>query len=350
MDEILLKNVKATTNKYKSYSSNIFFNIDDIQNKIKCLVKELFNIKLEKLTNFFTYTHQNNLINSIKDLAQITLLLNSEQLNRVEATNEAIRNKDNSMYFISREIEVLGNGKITRNNEMDKAIEEIIINRKNDYLNAFNYFKNEDVADRLIRKEFNDVSTYLNILIMLNEINYKETDNYDPLINGCQNLIYELIQLVIILIEAEESKINRTVNNINIENLNAYFLIMDFVDSRRLSNDNKINILIENIKKINRIIEKEKNIGMLCKMDIYKQDEVHGIFIGSIDKLLNIIKSEIINDIKVAYSEFKIFDNINGIKNIEDSVFDNPFVFYGRPTWETRDIMNNDYSLIRTIS
>lgn len=348
MDAKLLRQLKTVTYKYKALSNgNISYAIDDIQKRIDELASNLFKLKVEKITDCITYTHQKNIFDSINDLAQIILMLIKEQKDQEQATNLAMKNKDKNMYFSPAVESRNRNFTVYENIELKNAIQKIIIKRKNDYINSFGYYIDEKSANIIIKKEFDDVSNYLYTLLKINElIKYNPVNNYDPLINGCQNLLYELSQLVIALIDAEESKIVNTIKNPKMISTEGYFLIMDFVNSSNLFYK-KWHLLADNIKSINKIFE-NKNSGLLCKMDVHKQDEVHGVYIGDINKLIEIIENEIIADIRIAYGKFDIFDQNNGLINIVDSVYDNPFVFGGIPTWKARERLIKEPILIRS--
>ncbi len=349
MDATLLNQLKATTYKYKPISEHLVnFAIDDIQKRIEELVLNLFNLKVETVTDCITYTHQHNIIKSITSLAQIVAFLISEQERQIAITNLAITKKDDSIYFSSKKINKMDKCDVPENLDLNEEILNMITDRKRSYIKFFGYFKDKESADKIIKKEFDDVSKYMNVLLKINELKYDEYNNYDPLINGCQTLLYELIQLVIALIKAEESNIINKINNSKPNNIKSYFLIMDFVNSRTI-HFHKWNDLIDNIKRINNKLNEIENIGMLCKMNVYKQDEVQGVFIGDIERFLQVLENEIISDIKVAYSEFNIFDKDNGIINIADSVYNNPFALNGNPCYDSRNKLTNFPILIKSV-
>lgn len=349
MDAKLLRQLKDVTYKYKVIlNGNIYSAIDDIQSRIDKLASNLFKLKVEKITDCITYTHQKDILNSIYDLAHITLMLIREQKKQELATKLAMKNKDNSMYFCPIQESKKATFIVDENDKLKNAIQKIIINGKNEYIKSFGYYDDEEKANIIIRKEFDDVSHYLNILLQITEfIRYHSLNNYDPLINGCQNLLYELSQLVIALIKAEESKIVSTIRNQNISSIDGYFLIMDFVNSSNLFYK-KWDLLTENIKKINVIVTKQKDVGLLCKMNLYKQDEVQGVFIGDLSKFIEILKEELISDVKIAFSKFNIFDQQNGLIDIVDTVYEDPFRFAGKPTWVARKSLTEAPLLIRS--
>jgi hypothetical protein len=214
------------------------------------------------------------------------------------------------------------------------------------YTKSFGHFKLESEAIVIINKEFEDVNNWLDMLLKINNLKYTYFDNYDPLINGCQNLMYELMQLVIVLIRAEESRIARTISNPNIEHINSYFFMMDFVNSRSFYPD-KLNLLIDNINRLNELINIDSNIGLLCKMRVCKQDEIQGIFVGDLEKFKKILEQELICNVRCAFGKFNICDKEKGILNIEDSIYDSPFDLLGKVTWSTRETLNNNPTLIK---
>ncbi len=345
MDIILLNQIKKVTERYSRLStSGLQSHIDDIQSKIEMLAKEIFEIKVEKLKDNITFAHQHNLIKYVKHLTQIVLILINEQNNRAFLTKRGMRAGDCSYYF-KQNNESCDRNDLIENEKVNKIITKIINDRKNVYINTFGYFKDKEEAYYIIKKEFNDVTS---LLININDIKYNNFDNFDPLINKCQNLIYELIQLIVGLIKADESNIANTLDNFDIYNMDAYFLLMDFVNSKKLYFEDRCEILYENIKKLNKIIESESEVGLICKMNLLKQDEVQGVFVGDIEKLLNIIENEIVNDIRVAYGKFKISDKLCGIKNIFDSVYDKPYELFGPATWNARDMIEKHPILIRS--
>jgi hypothetical protein len=348
MDIKLLEKLKKATYKYKPVvDASVSYTIEDIQHKINILITNLYDLKLEKVTDLIKYNHQYKLIDSIKDLAQIIILLISEQNKRIDFTNNAIRNKDNSVYF-RKEDKVVKNVNISNNYLLDRKIEKIVLERKNHYLKTFGYFKTEQKADIIIKKEFDDVSNYIDLLLKINELKYNNFDNYDPLINGCQNLLYELSQLAIVLMEADESRIANVLVNNKFKVIECYFIIMDFVNSRSYSSD-EFDRLIDNIKRVNVIIKEQKDIGLLCNMNVYKQDEVHGIFIGDIEKFKVMLEKHIIHDIKFSYSKIDLLNPQKCIYNMADTVYNNPFMFAGPSTWEARNNMERGPLIIKSL-
>lgn len=343
MDAILLRNLKNITYKYKDISIKKTCRVADIQNRIKELTIKLFNLKVEKVTDCITYTHHYDILKSIYDLANITVALMNKQQQQIDITNLAMSTKDDNV--LDRQNICLEESDIKENSNLNLDIFKIINKRKNDYIKAFGYYKNEDIANKILKKEFDDVSNYLDMLLKVNELKYSCFDNYDPLINICQNLIYELSQLVINLFKTEESKI--AIKNQNIRFIEGYFLLMDFINSSTLFY-NKWEILIDNIKKINGILMKQSDIGLLCKMNLYKQDEVQGIFIGDVSKFIEVLKSELISDVKMAFSKFNIFDKQQGLMDIADSVYDNAYMLNGVPTWEARKMLNDSPLLVKS--
>lgn len=348
MDLKLLKQIKKETNKYSDlYSFQLMPYVDDIQSKINMLASEIFELKVEGLTDNITFTHQFNLIKSVKHLTHIVLMLINEQNKRALKTESVMKKKDNSFYVQSDNISF--NKRILKENPVVNAsINRIIEDRKKVYIKKFGYFKDIAEAYTIIKKEFNDVSNYLKILLDINDIKFNNYDNFDPLISGCQSLIYELIQLIISLMKADESRIINALKCKDIYRTEAYFIIMDFINSKKLYYENKCELLYENIMKINKIIENESDMGLLCKMNLLKQDEVQGLFLGNIEKLQDILKKEIISDIKVAYSNFYIHDKNNGIKNINDSVYNRTYDLYGPAAWNARNIIEEKPVLIRS--
>ncbi len=348
MDGRLLNRIKRVTNKYRNKSDDkILYALGDIKQKIEELANQLFKLKVEKITGAITYQHQYDLIKSIKALAHIVLLLMNEQDRKIRATRGALKTGNDSIYFTPQDEKEGNRIDIIENEVLNSEIDDIIMRRKNVYINSFGYFKSEEQASVIIKKEFNDVCSYLDVLLKINEIEYNNFDNYDPLINGCQTLMYELAQLAIALMKAEESRIVRTINNPNIEGLEGYFIIMDFINSRALSPD-QLEELIDNINRINITFDRLENIGLLCKMRIIRQDEVQGIFIGNMDRFITILETELIHDVRLAYSKFDINDCQQGIININKAVFDNPFVLVGRAPCSARDMMDRGPILVRS--
>ncbi len=343
MDAILLKDLKNVTYKYKANSVEKTCRVEDIQNRIKELTIKLFNLKVEKVIDCITYTHHYDILKSIYDLANITIALMNKQQQQIDITNLAMKTKDDKVY--DRQNTHLEESDIKENSNLNLEIFRIINKRKNDYIAAFGYYKDEDIANKIIKKEFDDVSNYLDFLLKINELKYSHFDNYDPLINICQNLIYELSQLVINLFKAEESKI--AIKNQNISSVEGYFLLMDFINSSTLFYNNW-EILVDNIKKINGILMRQSDIGLLCKMNLYKQDEAQGIFIGDVSKFIEVLKNELISDVKMAFSKFNIFDKQQGLMDIVDSVYDNSYMLSGIPAWKARKMLNDSPLLIKS--
>ncbi len=349
MDVKLLDQLKKITNMYKlSPTEDISLALKDIQSRINVLAEGLYKLKLEKITNDITFNHQIDLLKSIKDLGQIVLLLINQQKKNDSATRIAMKTGNNSMYFNRKERKQIESQSIEDNSNINKEIEGIVLKRKNDYIKAFGYFESKEKADTIIKKEYDDVIHYLDILLKINELKYNDYDNYDPLINVCQNLMYELSQLAIVLMKAQESRIVETINNSNINNLSAYFLIMDFVNSRELYPD-KLYILAENIREINRLICNSGDIGMLCKMGLYKQDEVQGIFVGDYEKFIDVMKRNLVRDAKIGACRFGLNDNQTDIINLVDCVYEDPFVFAGPTTWRAREIIEKNPTIVKTL-
>lgn len=346
MDRVLLEKIKSMTNS--KGDSNILCFIDDIQRKIELLANRLYKIKLEKTIDDISFMHQKDLIDSINSLGQITSLLISEQKANENKTNNSMEKRDSGSYFEQKKERKVTKKLIENDPIFEKELAQLLMQRKKDYIEAFGYFESREKANIIIKKEFDDVIRYVDVLLKINEIKFEPFDNYDPLINVCQNLMYELSQLVIVLNKAEESKIVDTLNNPRIKNIKAYFILMDFVNSRELYPDN-VNILSENIKAINRIIESSPDVGLLCNMDLHKQDEIQGIFIGDVSKFIDILSNNLVKDVKYALSEFVISDDQKDIADLSDSIYNDPFIFTGPTTWKARTMIETSPGIIKAL-
>jgi hypothetical protein len=148
--------------------------------------------------------------------------------------------------------------------------------------------------------------------------------------------------------EADESRIANVLVNNKFKVIECYFIIMDFVNSRSYSSD-EFDRLIDNIKRVNVIIKEQKDIGLLCNMNVYKQDEVHGIFIGDIEKFKVMLEKHIIHDIKFSYSKIDLLNPQKCIYNMADTVYNNPFMFAGPSTWEARNNMERGPLIIKSL-
>lgn len=346
MDKILLDKIKEVTSKYKPvYTCNIFSALIDIQKRIDELINELFKVKYESVTDSIDYINHYNLLKSIKDLGQIILVLVNEQERNIFLTNDALFRKDNSMYFLNKErnLKILS---IIDELSLNSEINEIINKRKEVYLGSFGYFKSREAADSIIKKEFHDIEIYIDMLRKFNKLKYEEFDNYDVLISLCQNIMYELCQLYIVIMEASESNIYNSIIEAKKNNEDCYFIIMDFVNSKSLYPD-KLYELVEFVQRINYIIAQEKDINLLCNMDMYKQDEIHSILIGDIEKFISIIEKYSPYDLKLGYGKINLNSEDSGLVKIEETVFNIPFIFSGPSTWEARDNITNSPKIIR---
>lgn len=343
MDAQLLDSIKEMTDKHKIASEqSIYYTLGYIESKILDVLSVLYKIKYEYVTDSFSYKHQYDLIDSIEKLGQITLVLINEQNKNKELTKKAMSNHDNSMYFDLHKIKRL-NTSLIFNPDLKESIIDIIYKRKCDYIDSFGYFKSKEHADILIKKEFNDVSIYIDMIRKLGRLKYETIDNYDVLINLIQNLMYELSQLTIIFMEATESNI---VAKINDRDFKCYFILMDFVDSCSFYPD-KISELVDSIERLNCVIKEIKDMGLLCNLGTYKQDEVHGIFVGDIEKFKEIVAKSLGYDIKLAYGEINIAEDDCGLTNINETVYNLPFIFSGPATWEARKKYTDNPILIR---
>ena len=342
MDAKLLNDIKRIT-KMNSINEDLHIssNVVDIKNRINNLINNLFVIKFGYINGILDYGCYHNILVSIKDLEQIVILLNNEQQRNIMHTKEALEYKDDSIQY--KKYKDITQTNIIDNQKLNSKIEQIINKRKKYYIDAFGYFDTKEKADNIIKKEFNDVSIYIDLLRKINSIQYEYIDNYDILINIFQNIIYELIQLVIACMKAEESKIEK---GIDVNYNEWYFIIMDFVNSKSLYPD-KIESLQESILNLNSIINMEKDIKLLCNMNTYMQDEAEGIVAGSIDKFINIVNKFIEYDIKLGYGKIDMNNSKQSIFRIEDSVYNIPFILTGPSTWEAREMLTKNPILIK---
>lgn len=347
MDREFLEQIKEITNKHSlPKGQNLYFSLCDIDKKIEGLISALYKIKHEYVTNSITYVHQYSLSKVIEDLGQIILMFMNEQNKTAEFTKDALNNKDDSKYFKNK-IREKNNFKIVPNISLNEELMKAINNRKNYYIESFGYFVSKDSADAVIKKEFDDISLYLGFLLEFNKLKYEDIDNFDILINLCQNLMYEISQLFAAFAKADESNINYIIEEDTKFDLPCYFILMDFVNSCSFY-PNRLWELVDSIEKLNYIIKRRKDMGLLCNLKTYKQDEVSGLYIGEINDFINVVESNLPYDIKLAYAPVNLEREEKGLIDINESVYNIPFILSGPSAWEARKRYTNDPILIKS--
>lgn len=347
MDREFLVQIKEITNKHSlPKGQNLYYALSDIDKKIKGLIEVLYKIKHEYVTNSITYNNQHYLTKAIEDLGQIILIFMNEQNKTSEFTSNALNKKDDSLYFKPKLRENL-NLKIVPDISLNEELLAAINDRKNYYIEAFGYFKSKESADAVIKKEFDDISLYIDILQKFNKLKYEDFDNFDILINFCQNLMYELAQLLAALAKAEESNIYSELKEAKKLNLQCYFILMDFVNSCSFYPD-RIDELFDSVERLNYVIRERKNMGLLCNLKTYKQDEVSGLYIGKIEDFIELVEYNLGYDIKLAYARVNLEAEEKGLIDINETVYNIPFILAGPSAWEARKKYVSEPILIKS--
>lgn len=356
MDIELLNQVKSTTGRIREIYDEICGESckEDVI-KESALVYEVINKNIEGL-----YKVKENIIlrendeyeacsDALKPLIRNLLKLSARFIRQQDLnillTQQRLKNKDSHAYLKEGQFRnniIFACEKNTENendkiidNRIDEFIDKIIGDTQKRYTDAFGGFKDREEANKIIRKEYNDSSKYMELFFRMKETIYENFDNYDVLISGLQNISYELIQLNTVLRRAIQMKQKSTGRDRReSDNLgNVYFVIMDGVQS---TSANMIEKLSADTEKLNIEIAGNHKVKLLCKFKMYKQDEIQGFIVGDIEEFLRIVDRVYESKLKIAYSAKPFSEIKNHIKNIQDTVYDVPFDIYGDICKEAR--------------
>lgn len=281
----------------------------------------------------------------IRNLLKLSAHFTRQQDLNILSTQQRLKNKDSHAYlkegqfrdnivFACEKNTENENGKII-DKRIDKFIDKMVDDTQKRYTDAFGGFKGREEANKIIRKEYDDSSRYMELFFRMKETIYENFDNYDVLISGLQNISYELIQLNAVLHRAIQMKQKSTGRDgrkqDNLENV--YFVIMDGVQS---SSTNVIEKLLTDTERLNIEITGNHKVKLLCKFKMYKQDEIQGFIVGDIEEFLRIVDRVYESKLKIAYSAKPFSEIKNHIENIQDTVYDVPFDIYGDICKEAR--------------
>ncbi|HAN09794.1 MAG TPA: hypothetical protein DCP90_04185 [Clostridiales bacterium] len=348
MDNRLLKEVKKLVADTKIIYESENGKVND-EKEARLFVNKSLNSVVSNATILYTIKESfikddikhlisfDELMKLIVYVINLTIHLERHQDYNIYITNKNLLNTDKTSYFIKeKDVYIPTNELFVEDSliyeQLKHKIYDLIHETKIVYVEAFGVLESKEHANILINNEYEHATRYLNELEYLKELLYEYVDNYEPMISTMQSIIYELVQLAVVLDQSLEFYVQNNIRfNIN-KNANFYFVIMDGKDSTLIKNyeaiENLTNLLNRNIKNNNKLSE-------ICRFRYYKQDEVHGIIYGE--------QGAFLDEVKNTYTENGV-DMWVGIgtgkmDNIEKSVFGNPFGMIGEPARVARKEM-----------
>lgn len=359
MDAMLLKDIKSSilelTKTYGELCGEE--NIINESNKTQ-IIYEIMKKNIEAiyqvnesvfLTSNYNYLEcSKELKPLLKNQILLAVLFQKEQNNNIIETNKRMDKGDTQAYLDEnnfRDPKIINYSASTSYIKVVEKIEEYmhftIQITKQRYTESFGYFNSTEEANEIIKREYGNYLKFAKLFLNTKETIYEFYDNYDPLINGLENLSYELIQLISVLERAYESK-NLIEKKKNLDS-EVYFILMDGVNS---TIDKNTEQLISDTMNLNKEIAESKDVNLLCKFGTYKQDEIQGFIIGDIDQFLKLVDRVYSSQLKVTYAQRPYARIREYIENIEETVFNIPFYIYGSICKEARNHMNSKKYII----
>lgn len=361
MDIILLNEVKRITNELKntydemctkSTKEDTEKQISLVHGVVKKNIEGLYKVKENILIkdNCQYSRCSQGLKPLIGNLFKLSIHFMREQDFNISLTEQRMKDGDREAYLRNKRFK---NEIVTLNKEsydekhdeiitktINECIDKLINDAKNRYINSFGLFRDKEIANKVIEKEFFDSIKYMDAFLIMKDIIYENFDNYDILILAIENINYELIQLNVALEQAAEIKetLDACFDEAENESTNVYFVIMDGIGSSRTNSVEKI---ITDTTALNVAIAKNKNLQLLCKFKVYKQDEVHGYVLikGNEKEFLDIVDKVYEPKMRVAFALRPYSEIYEHLNDIHDLVYNVPFGLYGAICSEARKNM-----------
>lgn len=256
----------------------------------------------------------------IKQLVELSVLLQKQQQESIEFTTRALSTKNDSLYLIEPKNE--RQKAILKQTDLKANIEKLIADTEKRYTKKFGEFENKQMCETIVKKEFAETTEFLKYLQTVSNLKFTKTNNLTPLITAIDSMAYEAIQLAAVITRAERFWQKSALMN---KTFKPFYVVFDGVNSTgKLQKDEKYySKLKEDTGRLNLALRQSEKLDLVCPFMAYKQDEVHGVINGNINEFVQIAKQVF------AEQELRMVYSSKGISDIEFAPYGIPFNLYG---------------------
>lgn len=276
-------------------------------------------------------TIKDSLSQFIYRLVQLNVALDQKQNQRINFTDEAIRNRDNSGYFVNEKQEsFLANPsdkkyqtELEAATSMKNTIQNLVKRTDERITAAFGEFDSQEKADKIINMEFDHVTRYIIGLKQLREMGYTEMDNVIPVMATISTLVYECFQLNDVITRAE--RFYQAYDKDLGGTFRPYYIVMKGISSAQNVEQYKefTNRFIESTYMLNQELRSQPGRKLVCQFDFCKDNEVHGIVNARPEDFVKLVAQTFRGiNLRMAYS----YRNIDSMKN---HLMRMPYELYG---------------------